>query len=228
MESVKEIFNSMAIEEMDPILLPLRNFETAYSVLLTSFSCRWKQAETIYKNLEGDSKAVFESLFKLDQIDLLAILNGVECAMPKEVKDFNRARNARTQRAIRVRKRIENMLALKNVLFLTLTFGDPALADGEDVCFARCKAFAETFSDYVFNADYGDEGGRLHFHGCVPAERIITYDDWPYGFFKVKKVGKDLVHLSRYIAKLGNHATKSSAKQLIYKRSKRNKPLADL
>ena len=134
------------------------------------------------------------------------------------------------------------------VVFLTLTFNDETLRDTTDETRRRyvtryLKSFA---SDYVANIDFGKQNGREHYHAVANARAPLG--EWSkYGFIlseyvkdvktdckprNVPKRYKDLPldeqrrlmsiddekRLSKYIAKLSNHAIKETNRRsvLIY------------
>ena len=225
LQSIREVLNEMALQGNFPLALINVDYRTVYSIVDCFYSPRRGRMKDIFSKLTGTSERVRDCVYGLAQEGGLFFLEyALHTCEPEKAKAILREKNARAYRAYRVGKRIKAMLDKGDVLFLTLTLDSEAEAEGEKQCVSWVKQFAELFSDYVFNTDYGENTGRLHFHGCVTAERIITYDDWPFGFFKVEKVNAgNYTRLKTYIAKLSNHSSKEGAKQIIYKRLCRKK-----
>lgn len=224
LQSIREVIDEMALQGKFPLGLINVDYRTVYSMVDCFYTPRRERMHDIFSKLTGTAERVRDCVYALaDQGDLFYLEYALNTCEPEKAKAIQREKNARANRAHRVGKRIKAMLDKGDVFFLTLTLDSEAEAEGEKQCVSWVKQFAELFSDYVFNTDYGENTGRLHFHGCVPAERVITYDDWPFGFFKVEKVNAaNYSRLKTYITKLSNHASKVGAKQIIYKRSKKN------
>ena len=220
LQSIREVIDEMALQCKFPLGLINVDYRTVYSIVDCFYSPRKERMKDIFSKLTGTSERVRDCVYDLAQEGGLFFLEyALHTCEPEKAKAIQREKNACANRAYRVGKRIKAMLDKGDVLFLTLTLDPEAEAEGEKQCVSWVKQFAGLFSDYVINTDFGANTGRLHFHGCVPAERIITYDDWPFGFFKVEKVKVgNYSRLKTYIAKLSNHASKEGARQIIYKR----------
>ena len=225
LQSIREVIDEMALQGKFPLGLINVDYRTVYSMVDCFYTPRRVRMKDIFSKLTGTAERVRDCVYDLAKEGGLFFLEyALHTCEPEKAKDIQREKNARAYRAYRVGKRIKAMLDKGDVLFLTLTLDSEAEAEGEKQCVAWLKQFAGLFSDYVFNTDFGSNTGRLHFHGCVPAERVITYDDWPFGFFKVEKVNAgNYSRLKTYIAKLSNHSSKEGAKQIIYKRLSRKK-----
>lgn len=225
LQSIREVIDEMALQGKFPLGLINVDYRTVYSMVDCFYTPRRERMKDIFSKLTGTAELVRDCVYALAKEGGLFFLEyALKTCEPEKAKAIQREKNARANRAYRVGKRIKAMLANGDVLFLTLTLDPEAVAEGENQCIVWVKQFAELFSDYVINTDYGENTGRLHYHGCVPAERIITYDDWPFGFFKVEKVNAgNYSRLNTYIAKLSNHSSKEGAKQIIYKRQCRKK-----
>ena len=225
LQSIREVIDELALQGKFPLGLINVDYRTVYSMVDCFYSPRKERMQDIFSKLTGTAERVRDCVYALAQEGGLFFLEyALKTCEPEKAKAIQREKNARANRAYRVGKRIKAMLEKGDVLFLTLTLDPESELEGEKQCVAWVKHFAELFSDYVINTDFGETTGRLHFHGCVPAEKIITYDDWPFGFFKVEKVNaKNYSRLKTYIAKLSNHASKVGAKQIIYKRQSRKK-----
>jgi hypothetical protein len=78
---------------------------------------------------------------------------------------------------------------------------------------------------YVANIDYGAKNKREHYHALINCDKI-DFSNWrKYGNInaervKNKDIESDKIKLSKYIAKLSNHAIKETTKRscLIYSR----------
>lgn len=230
LQSVSEVMDELALQGKFPLRLINVDYRTVYSIVDCFYSSRRERMQDIFSKLTGSAERVRDCVYALAKEGGLFFLEyALKTCESEKAKAIQREKNARANRAYRVGKRIKAMLEKGDVLFLTLTLDSEAVAEGEEQCVSWVKQFAELFSDYVINTDYGENTGRLHFHGCVPAERIITYDDWPFGFFKVEKVNaKNYSRLKTYIAKLSNHASKVGARQIIYKRRKKNESISSM
>ena len=144
------------------------------------------------------------------------------------------------------------------VVFLTLTFSDDTLRNTTEQTRRRyvTRYLSSFASDYVANIDYGKTNGREHYHAVANA--VAPLDLWSkYGYIlseyvkdpktdckprNVPKRYKDLSpdeqrrlmslddekRISKYIAKLSNHALKETNRRsvLIYSKSKANQPIA--
>lgn len=225
LQSIREIIDDLSLQGKFPLGLINVDYRTVYNMVDCFYSPRRERMQDIFSKLTGTAESVRDCVYALAKGGGLFFLEyALHTCEPEKVKAIQREKNSRVNRAYRVGKRIKAMLDKADVLFLTLTLDSEAEAEGEKQCVAWLKQFANLFSDYVFNTDFGANTGRLHFHGCVPAERVITYDDWPFGFFKVEKVNAgNYSRLKTYIAKLSNHSSKEGAKQIIYKRHSRKK-----
>ena len=226
LQSIREVIGDLALQGKFPLGLINVDYRTVYNIVDCFYTPRRERMQDIFSKLTGTAERVRDCVYALaKEGDLFFLEYALKTCEPEKAKAIQREKNARVNRAYRVGKRIKAMLDKGDVLFLTLTLDSEAESEGEKQCVAWVKQFAELFSDYVINTDFGETTGRLHFHGCVPAERVITYDDWPFGFFKVEKVNAgNYSRLKTYIAKLSNHASKEGAKQIIYKRqSRKNK-----
>lgn len=126
----------------------------------------------------------------------------------------------------RLNKRIKNMLEMGQCIFLTLTFDDKTLESTSDET-RRCyvvRYLKEQCNCFVANIDFGKKNGREHYHAVVFPKNIkVDYSAWTCGSINGEKIrlkDKTDVKLSKYVAKLSNHAIKSTTKRsvLIYSR----------
>lgn len=163
---------------------------------------------------------------------------------PREYAEAEKINMARYKRVSRLRKRINSMLHNSEyVCFLTLTFDDDTMVKTSPETRRKYvqRYLTELQCDYVANVDFGAKNGREHYHAvvaCIPNEK-----NWlKYGFInrlfvkignerlkKVPKRYKDLPQdeidkrmqqdnekaLSKYVAKLTNHAIKETTKRSV-------------
>lgn len=142
----------------------------------------------------------------------------------KELKECIKIDHSRNARVYRLRKRVSDILHTGNALFLTLTFTDKTLESTNDKQRRRyVREFLARFNClYVGNVDYGKDNHREHYHALIALDKVNTHL-YKYGALNVRKVrirdGADS-KISKYIAKLTNHAIKETTKRsaLIYSR----------
>lgn len=147
----------------------------------------------------------------------------------KESEKINNAEFARTRR---LKKRITDILLRGDSLFLTLTFNDKSLNRTNSKTRRRyvSRYLKACGGRYVANIDFGKKNGREHYHAVISADNI-DFKPWhEHGAIKAEKVhavepdglkySADVVRLSKYVAKLTNHAIKETTKRsvLIYSR----------
>lgn len=138
-------------------------------------------------------------------------------------KEAQKINHATYSRARRLKERIELMLAFDKCQFLTLTFTDEVLASTSENTRRRyVTRFLKSLNcdNYVANKDFGGENGREHYHAVVSKD-YIDYSSWSYGNLDGEVCNKNSKALSKYVAKLTNHAIKETTKRssLIYCRS---------
>lgn len=142
-----------------------------------------------------------------------------------------RLNNAFYARLKRLRARVAGMIVKYNSLwFVTLTFSDETLARTSQAYRKRLvKQFLNDYPEYVANIDYGKENEREHYHALVAGNSIIDSNWTKYGFIYnelclLSDIDSTVPAVSKYVAKLSNHAVKETCKQnyLIYSRSKKN------
>lgn len=119
----------------------------------------------------------------------------------------------------------------KLVVFGTLTFTNDVLAKTSTETRRRyvSRYLKSISSSYIANIDFGDKeknpqsNEREHYHCLISVEKIP--ESWRYGFCRFDIIPKndvDCKKVSKYIAKLTNHAMKvertGKARRLIYSR----------
>ena len=132
-------------------------------------------------------------------------------------------------RARRLRRYVERMVeADRGAFLLTLTFRDDVLKLKPKTRREYVKTWLRTHCRYyVANIDYGSKNGREHYHAVVYGIDESGLNEWAekYGFTDARLVGdkdSDKKAVSKYIAKLTNHAIKETTKssRILYPRGK--------
>lgn len=149
---------------------------------------------------------------------------------PAEWHEAGKINHAKHQRVKRLRAKIQFMLDNFDCAFLTFTFTDFCLDSTSDRSRRKYVQRALNSLDvhYVGNQDFGKKNGREHYHAvvaCVPTDEQLSA--WSqYGFYKVKKIRNtkdDVTRLSKYVAKLTNHAIKETNKRSVMLYSRKHK-----
>lgn len=142
--------------------------------------------------------------------------------------DWNIAMKLNHNEYKRVRRLKQKMLAsvLSNkALFLTLTFSDDTIARTTIPTRRRyvSRYLKSQSAFYIANIDFGARNGREHYHAVVVGQSI-DYNAWhSLGAIKGLKIAptrNDTTRVSKYVAKLSNHAIKETTRsvRLIYSR----------
>ena len=133
----------------------------------------------------------------------------------EEARRINHASRARINR---LKKRIASMLKNGECLFLTLTFTDEVLAKTtEDTRRQAVRRYLKSFGvPYVANIDFGKKNGREHYHAVIQTYHV-DYAAYTYGAINGERIRsvEDYVKLSKYVAKLTNHAIKETNKRQV-------------
>ena len=133
----------------------------------------------------------------------------------QEAHRINKASYARVRR---LKTRIASMLKNGECLFLTLTFTDEILGKTtEDTRRQAVRRYLKSFGvPYVANIDYGKKNGREHYHGVIQIPRI-DYSAYTYVAINGERIRsvEDYTKLSKYVAKLTNHAIKQTNKRQV-------------
>lgn len=199
-----------------------------------------KKAEVLALDLHKEVAKASRQNFVQGDRTLLSHLEAIYGA--ERVKVARNINLANWKRKNRVLDKVGDMVRLGFCQFLTLTFRDDVLASTSRESrrryvsrFLKCNC-----SVYVANIDYGDDGNkraykdvqgvervstaREHYHALVVGDSI-DYKAWhKYGAIKAEKVHSsdaDCEKVSKYVAKLSNHAMKvngGNAPRLIYSR----------
>lgn len=150
-----------------------------------------------------------------------------ENGLLNELKECMKINNAEYERTKRLKNRVATMLLSGSCCFITLTFNDDTLSNTTEK--QRRVAVSRYLKQYgclyVANIDYGAKNKREHYHALINCDKI-DFSAWrKYGNINAERVRNkdfesDKTKLSKYIAKLSNHAIKETTKRscLIYSR----------
>ena len=144
-----------------------------------------------------------------------------------ELKECEKINHAYYERIKRLKNRVASILLNGSCIFLTLTFNDDTLRNTTEKQrrVAVSRYLKQYGCMYVANIDYGSKNKREHYHALINCDKV-DFKSWrKYGNINAKRVrNKDIesdkTKLSKYIAKLSNHAIKETTKRscLIYSR----------
>lgn len=146
----------------------------------------------------------------------------------EHLKECYKINHAECERTKRLQSRVASMLLNGSCVFLTLTFTDTTLASTTEKQrrVAVSRYLKQYGCKYVANIDFGSKNKREHYHALINCDKV-NFDTWrKYGNINAERVrNKDIesdkTKLSKYIAKLSNHAIKETTKRscLIYSRA---------
>lgn len=144
-----------------------------------------------------------------------------------ELKECMKINHADYERTKRLKNRVKTMLLNGSCIFITLTFNDDTLLNTTEKQrrVAVSRYLKQYGCMYVANVDFGSKNKREHYHALINCDKI-DFKSWrKFGNINAKRVrNKDIesdkTKLSKYIAKLSNHAIKETTKRscLIYSR----------
>lgn len=153
-----------------------------------------------------------------------------ENGLLNELKECMKINHAEYERTKRLKNRVATMLLNGSCIFLTLTFTDATLKETtpQQRRVAVSRYLKQYNCMYVANIDFGKDETktmREHYHALINCDKV-EFESWrKYGNINAKRVrNKDIesdkTKLSKYIAKLSNHAIKETTKRscLIYSR----------
>lgn len=184
------------------------------SPIMADYKLIKKNCSMFINGIEGCSKEAYNQALELQAYH--------EREHAEEFKECFRIDNARCKKSVRVKKAIEDIVLNSDCLFLTLTFRDKYLYN--TTMETRRKAVRDFIKSFncpaVANIDFGTKHDREHYHAVLSIERI-DYSLWLYGAIngiKIRNGTDDVTRLSKYIAKLTNHAIKETTKnhQILY------------
>ena len=127
------------------------------------------------------------------------------------------------KRVKRLKDKMLNSVLSNQAIFLTLTFTDDTIARTTNLTRRRyVSRYLKSQSDYyIANRDFGATNAREHYHAVVISKKV-DYSMWRrFGAINSKRIAPTQtsnVRVSKYVAKLSNHAIKQTATQqrLIY------------
>ena len=142
-----------------------------------------------------------------------------------ELKEAFKIVEATHKRTTRLNKRIKKLLTSGQCIFITLTFNDNTLntTTEKERRIKVVRYLKSLGGQYVANIDYGKTNHREHYHALIQCDNI-DYSKWyQNGAINTERVrlkSKTDIKLSKYIAKLTNHAIKETTKRqaIIYSR----------
>jgi hypothetical protein len=183
-----------------------------------------KQTYKAYKNIDFNKE-------KLSQVDYTEYNEMIE--LNKKFADFfgddwniaTRLNHNEYKRVRRLKEKMLQSVLSNNALFLTLTFNSDTIARTTIPTRRRYVAryLKSQSAFYIANIDFGARNGREHYHAVIVGQSI-DYKAWhSLGAIKGLKIAptrNDTTRVSKYVAKLTNHAIKETTKQfrLIYSR----------
>lgn len=138
------------------------------------------------------------------------------------------------QKKKRIKTRFQTSVKRGLTVFVTLTFTDSVLnTTSKDTRRQYVRKFLKKYcAHYVANIDYGSNTHREHYHALVKVKGDkLRAEDWKYGFSWFAAVpGTDSEAVSEYVAKLSNHALKTSCRmpRLIWSRGWKQQREADI
>lgn len=179
-----------------------------------------KLAEINYDGIVG-----FNPSENIDNLYIEAMFNGLT---PAEFEEVMRINEASYKRSERLKTRITKIITENESLFLTLTFNDDTLnsTTEKERRVAVTRYLKQYNCQYVANIDYGAQNHREHYHAVIGCKHVDN-EKWQkkYGAIKFERIRlknneEDITKISKYIAKLSNHAIKETTKRsaLIYSR----------
>jgi hypothetical protein len=183
-----------------------------------------KQTYKVYKNIDWNKE-------KYSQIDFSEYNEMLK--LNEKFKDFfgndwliaTRLNHNEYKRVRRLKEKMLESVLSDNALFLTLTFNSDTIAKTTNLTRRRYVAryLKSQSAFYIANIDFGARNGREHYHAVIVGQSI-DYKAWhSLGAIKGLKIAptrNDTTRVSKYVAKLSNHAIKQTTKQfrLIYSR----------
>lgn len=187
----------------------------------------------IAKGLDKEQAKISRAFFNA-RLDTTISYNDLAAHYNQLIKEFGHfewrlaetINHSKYKRVGRIKKRVKNIVLSGNAIFVTLTFTDSVLKATSDETRKKYikRYLKENSLIYVANKDFGATNGREHYHAIVSSPTKLNLSHWnQYGAINVKRIRsseKDLTKVSKYVAKLTNHAIKETAlnQRLIYSR----------
>lgn len=184
-----------------PLFQVLRKLHYIFSMC---YGPEFKKLKQVYQGIAED----IEDKFTIDEIN--------------ECQKINKAFYNRLQR---LKERVLFIINSGKGIFLTLTFTDCILknTNAETRKMYIWRFLKSLNCRYIANIDFGAKNHREHYHALVEIESVDN-KLYSYGAINFQRVHdtSDSVKLSKYIAKLTNHALKETTKRNVIMYSKGN------
>jgi hypothetical protein len=181
-----------------------------------------KQIYIAYKSIDRNVEKYSDMDFT-EYHELLEINNKFKEFFGDDWLIAQRLNSNEYKRVKRLKDKMLNSVLSNQAIFLTLTFTDDTLAKTTNLTRRRyVSRYLKSQSDYyIANRDFGATNAREHYHAVVISKKV-DYSMWrKYGAINSKRIAPTQtsnVRVSKYVAKLSNHAIKETATQqrLIY------------
>ena len=181
-----------------------------------------KQIYIAYKSIDRNVEKYSDMDFT-EYHELLEINNKFKEFFGDDWLIAQRLNSNEYKRVKRLKDKMLNSVLSNQAIFLTLTFTDDTLARTTNLTRRRyVSRYLKSQSDYyIANRDFGATNAREHYHAVVISKKV-DYSMWrKYGAINSKRIAPTQtsnVRVSKYVAKLSNHAIKETATQqrLIY------------
>jgi hypothetical protein len=181
-----------------------------------------KQIYIAYKSIDRNVEKYSDMDFT-EYHELLEINNKFKEFFGDDWLIAQRLNSNEYKRVKRLKDKMLNSVLSNQAIFLTLTFTDDTLARTTIPTRRRyVSRYLKSQSDYyIANRDFGATNAREHYHAVVISKKV-DYSMWRrFGAINSKRIAPTQtsnVRVSKYVAKLSNHAIKETATQqrLIY------------
>lgn len=141
----------------------------------------------------------------------------------KFINECKKINLANYKRVNRLKERITRYINSGTCIFLTLTFNPSTLDQTNEKTRRKYvqRVLKQHSNMYVANIDYGADDRythREHYHALIVCDRFDKkqWDDYGFSFCEVVHRTNSEEKISKYIAKLCNHAIKESTKRACY------------
>lgn len=142
-------------------------------------------------------------------------------------KAINNTKECEKKAHYNMLKRVQAILETSQAYFITFTINNDNYNHQMQTYRRKIKEALAPASAWVANEDYGKTNGRLHFHALVGFGFQIDYsiitDIYKYGAINFQPIyTKNAEAIRNYMLKLTLHATKETANNIFYSRTKRS------
>lgn len=181
-----------------------------------------KQIYIAYKSIDKNVEK-FSDIDLTEYHELLEINNKFKEFFGDDWLIAQRLNTNEYKRVKRLKDKMLKSVLSNQAIFLTLTFTDDTIAKTTNLTRRRyVSRYLKSQSNYyIANRDFGATNAREHYHAVVISKKV-DYSMWrKYGAINSKRIAPTQtsnVRVSKYVAKLSNHAIKETATQqrLIY------------